>query len=163
MTIGRTALVLVAGLALVTTACGGSNPARHPAQAGPVPSDTASSAVAGPAGGSHCPPNATFAGTVSDHGAAPVKGTQATVDAGDFFFSPTCQTGAPLLGTITLVVHNVGQALHNVSVPDQRIDSEVTPGQTITVTVKASATPVTFFCKYHRTSGMLGAILPAGR
>jgi plastocyanin len=99
---------------------------------------------------------------VSDHGAALLKGTRASIEAGDFFFSPTCQTQAPPAGTLTLVVHNGGQALHNVSVPAQGIDTDVEAGQTVTVSVKAGATPFTFFCKYHRTSGMVGAVIPTG-
>jgi plastocyanin len=34
--------------------------------------------------------------------------------------------------------------------------------QTITVLVRVGTAPFTFFCKYHRTSGMVGAIIPAG-
>jgi plastocyanin len=60
------------------------------------------------------------------------------------------------------MVHNTGQALHNVSVPDQNIDTDVQAGQTITVGVKVGSAPFTFFCKYHRTSGMVGAIIPSG-
>jgi plastocyanin len=162
MSLGHRAVALVTGLVIAATACGSANPARNPSLAGPAPSDTASSAVAGPASGSRCPPNAGFTGAVNDHGAVAVKGTKASIEAGDFFFSPTCQTGAPASGNLTLVVQNVGQALHNVSVRDQNIDMDVSSGQTIAVTLNATATPFTFFCKYHRTSGMVGAIVPAG-
>ncbi len=137
MTLGRRASVLAVGLALVgvAAACGSANPARHP----------------GVAGGAGC-----------SHGEAAVTGTRATIEAGDFFFSPACQTDAPSSSTITLVVHNAGQALHNVSVPDQNIDSDVEVGRTTIVTMKTGTTSIAFFCKYHRTSGMVGAIIPTG-
>jgi plastocyanin len=64
--------------------------------------------------------------------------------------------------TVTLQVRNTGQALHNVSVAAQNIDMDVSPGQTVTVPIKVGAAPISFFCKYHRTSGMVGALVPAG-
>lgn len=126
-------------------------------QAPPV---TTSSTPAG-GGSSACPPNDGLAGNVADHGARPAGGTGVAVEAGDFFFGPTCVTDAPA-GTITLTVHNGGQALHNVSIPDQAIDTDVEAGQTITVAVKVGSGPVPYFCKYHRTSGMVGSVVPGG-
>jgi plastocyanin len=99
---------------------------------------------------------------VNDHGAAPIQGTEAAIEAGDFFFSPTCETQAATSGPLTLIVHNTGQALHNVSIPSQNVDTDVQAGQTITVPVKVSPAPFTFFCKYHRSAGMIGAIIPTG-
>jgi plastocyanin len=88
-------------------------------------------------------------------------GSTLQIQAGDSFFAPTCQTGVPA-GTVTLTVHNGGQQLHNVSVPGQGIDTDVTPGQTITVKVKLGGKALPYFCKYHRTSGMWGSLLPQG-
>jgi hypothetical protein len=34
-------------------------------------------------------------------------------------------------------------------------------GPTIIVEVKVARSPVTCFCKYHRSSGMVGALLPS--
>jgi plastocyanin len=158
----RGVVFFLAGLVLSAAACGGSNPARTPALSALASSTTGSSAAAGPVRAGHCPANAGFTGTVNDHGAASVTGAQVTVEAGDFFFAPTCQTQAPASGTLTLVVHNGGQTLHNVSVPGQNIDTDVQAGQTITVSVKVGPASFTFFCKYHRTSGMVGAIIPTG-
>jgi len=87
-------------------------------------------------------------------------GHQLSIEAGDSFFSPTCVRGI-LSGTVTLMVHNAGQALHNVSISALHIDKDVPSGQTITVQVQMGRTPLVFFCKYHRTSGMLGALLPS--
>jgi plastocyanin len=108
-----------------------------------------------------CKEAAGFSTDIQDHGSQPVAGASATIAAGDFFFAPTCAAQAAS-GTITLTVHNGGQALHNVTIADQNIDQDVEAGQTITVQLKLDGAPVQYFCKYHRTSGMVGAVLPAG-
>jgi plastocyanin len=106
-----------------------------------------------------CPSTAGLGGTLSDHGTAPAPGASTKVQAGDFYFAPTCITQTPS-GTVALVVHNRGSALHNVSVADQGIDRDVRAGKTITVRVQITSSPVSYFCKYHRTAGMLGALIP---
>jgi plastocyanin len=42
------------------------------------------------------------------------------------------------------------------------VDKDVVPGQTITVQVKLGGKALPFFCKYHRTSGMVGSLLAQG-
>jgi plastocyanin len=93
------------------------------------------------------------------HGTVAASGSQLSIEAGDFFFSPTCVTGVHS-GAITLRVHNSGVTLHNVSIPSLHIDMDMTSGQLITVHVMMGKAPLVFFCKYHRGSGMLGALLP---
>lgn len=97
---------------------------------------------------------------VTDEGTEPASGPEVSVEAGDSFFGPTCTSGVAA-GTVTLTVQNTGQALHNVSIADQGIDEDVEPGETITVQVTVGSSPVLYECKYHRTSGMVGALLPA--
>ena len=109
----------------------------------------------------HCPASAGLPANASDHGAAAASGNQLTIEANDFFFKATCVTGVPG-GTVTLTVHNAGQALHNVSIPSLNIDMDVSSGQTITVQVKMGNAPLIFFCKYHKSVGMYGALLPSG-
>ncbi len=109
----------------------------------------------------HCPASAGLPSNASDHGTVPASGSQLAIEANDFFFSATCVTGVPG-GTVTLTVHNAGQALHNVSIPALQIDRDVSPGQTITVHVRMGSTPLVFFCKYHKSVGMDGALLPSG-
>ena len=130
-------------------------PAAAPVAAGTSP--------AGAATATRCPASAHLPPTANDHGAAPAAGTALNVEAGDFFFAPTCGLNVPTSSTITLTVHNGGQALHNVSFPDQGIDTDVAPGQTVTVNVKiGGAGTYGFFCKYHRTSGMVGTLVAGG-
>jgi plastocyanin len=106
-----------------------------------------------------CAELAGLTGNVSDHGSAAAAGATIDIQAGDSFFAPTCETGVPS-GTVTLVVKNTGGALHNVSIPDQGIDEDVGAGETIRVDVPTGSSPIQYFCKYHRTSGMVGALLP---
>ncbi len=108
-----------------------------------------------------CPASAGLPTNANIHGTAAASGSQLSIEASDFFFSPTCVTGVPG-GTVTLTVHNTGQVLHNVSISSLHIDQDVAAGQTITVQVRMGSAPLVFFCKYHRSSGMLGALLPAG-
>lgn len=93
----------------------------------------------------------------ADSAAAP--GPTIDIQAGDFFFAPTCETAVPA-GAVALIVKNSGSALHNVSIPSLGIDKDVDPGQTISVNVPVGSPPVQFFSKHHRTSGMVGALLP---
>ena len=110
-----------------------------------------------------CKEAAGFPGTqqVQDKGTEPASGAAISLEAGDSFFDATCVSGVAA-GTVTLTVENTGQQLHNVSVADQGIDEDVEAGETITVEVEVGSAPLQFVCKYHRTSGMVGALLPAG-
>jgi plastocyanin len=146
-------LLAVAALALAVSACGGGGDGNGQSK------PPAASATTGGASG-RCPAGSGLRGSVNDHGAAAAAGSRLQVEAGDSFFVPTCQTGVQA-GTVTLVVHNSGRMLHNISVPAQKLDKDVAAGQTITVTVKVAGKALPYFCKYHRTAGMVGALLPA--
>ncbi len=142
-------LVMLLGVA----ACG--TVSTSAGQASPAPTSTA-----GAASGT-CPASSGLPADTNMHGAVAASGSQLSIEASDFFFSPTCVTGLHS-GMITLTVHNGGVVLHNVSIPQLHIDQDMSPGQTITVVVNMGSTPLVFFCKYHRASGMLGALIPAG-
>jgi len=148
-------LLGVAACGTVSTSAGQAPPApTQPATA------TAPTSTAGAASGT-CPATSGLPADTNMHGAVAASGSQLSLEASDFFFSPTCVTGLHS-GAITLTVHNGGVVLHNVSIPQLHIDQDMSPGQTITVQVKMGSTPLVFFCKYHRASGMLGALIPAG-
>lgn len=151
---GARLLALATLVTLAAAACGGGQPA--------APTTGQRTATTANSGGSgRCPAGSGLSGNIADHGAAPASGSNLQIQAGDSFFAPTCQTGVPA-GTVTLTVHNGGQQLHNLSVPGQGVDKDVTPGQTITVKVKLDGKPLPYFCKYHRTSGMVGSLIPHG-
>ncbi|TAN31720.1 hypothetical protein EPN29_10910 [bacterium] len=135
----RAGAVLGAAL-LATLACGGGQSAGQSSFA------PTCAAVAG------------LPGAVNDKGTATLAAA-GTITVDDEYFSPTCLTGAK--GTVTLTLHNRGHLLHNFSVPEQSIDVDIPPGQTVKVEVTVAGKPVHFFCKYHRDAGQQGALLPA--
>jgi len=161
MSTARRAFALLSLVVLVgIAACGTASSTAG--QASPVPTQPVSTSIStsgAPSG--TCPASSGLPAGTNMHGAAAASGSQISIEASDFFFSPTCVTGLHS-GTITLRVHNGGVVLHNVSIPQLHIDQDMSPGQTITVVVQMGNTPLVFFCKYHRGSGMLGALIPAG-
>jgi plastocyanin len=144
-------------MALALTACGSggggsSGASSAPPSATSIPSATSSSDCRGRAG---------LTGQVTDHGTQQASGTTIDLEAGDFFFDPTCVVIGSS-GTLTVTVANDGQALHNLSITSLGIDQDVAPGQAISVQVSFDVTaPLPFFCKYHVASGMQGAFVPA--
>ncbi len=124
---------------LATIACAGGQTSDH---ASAAPNCAAVSGLSAP---------------VIDKGTAPLPPT-GNVIVGDQYFSPTCLTGAT--GTVTLTIHNGGRLLHNFSVPEQDIDVDIPPGETVTLKVVVAGKPVTCFCKYHRDAGQKCALLP---
>jgi plastocyanin len=82
------------------------------------------------------------------------------VTARDFAFSPTCVLDVPQ-GVVTLVVHNAGSVVHNVSIAAQRIDRDVPVGATVSLEVSVGRVPIVFLCRYHRAAGMVGVLVPA--
>lgn len=141
---------------LGTAACGSATTAAGQ----PSPTAPASTATTGTASGG-CSASTGLPANVNVHGTAVASGSRLSIEASDFFFSPTCVTRVKS-GFVTLTVHNSGQVLHNVSIPQLHIDQDVASGQAITVHVKMGSIPLVFFCKYHRSSGMLGVLLPSG-
>jgi plastocyanin len=133
----------------------------------PDPSDApgavASSIAAAAASASSgtCTPVEGYTAPITDKGLALADGAEMTVNAADFYFQPTC-VRAVSGDTLTLRVTNTGAILHNVTIADQGIDIDVAAGDTIEVPVAIGKVPLVYICKFHRTSGMVGAVLPAG-
>jgi plastocyanin len=120
---------------------------------------TSPSPAASPTTRADCAKLAGLSGSVQDHGIAAVSGTSVEIDAGDFFFDPTCLT-ASSPGTVTITVTNTGNALHNFTVEEQGIDQDVQIGESVTVKVELPAPgSLPFLCKYHSASGMQGAFV----
>jgi plastocyanin len=144
--------------AALLAACGGSSP---PSEANATAAAGASPAAVASGGTGHCPGSAGLTGALSDYGAGAADGSSITVGVEDSYFNPTCVTGVPP-GTVTLNLTNTGALVHNISVPEQGLDTDLPAGQTVSVHVTVGSTPLHYFCKYHRTSGMQAALLPAG-
>ena len=73
-------------------------------------------------------------------------------------FDPTVLSGSGGQ-TLTISLDNSTSSLHNFSLPQQQLDQDVPPGQSVKVTVTLPASgELVFFCKYHHARGMLGAL-----
>lgn len=154
---GRRGWCAIVVLALVLTACSSGGGGSSPASSASPPATS----VASPTFGSDCGTLAGLTGQVTDHGTQQASGATIDLEAGDFFFKPTCVVVAAGR-TLTVRVTNDGQALHNLSITSLGIDQDVAAGQTISVQVSFEGTgPLPFFCKYHLASGMQGAFVPA--
>jgi plastocyanin len=161
---------LSAVLVLLLAACGGggddptvANGADGQSPTEPAPQDdaTTSSATADDAmAGTECPSDAPLPEDTDAHGAISVDSSTVELEAGDQFFKPTCLTDVAQ-GTLTLTVANTGQALHNIRVEDQDIDTDIQPGESVSVDVEVGSEPVVLTCKYHKGLGMHGVIIPA--
>lgn len=144
--------VLVVALALALIACGSGG--------GGTTAGTSPPVGTAPSASGSCRAQAGLTGKVTGHGTDQVAGSAVRLQAGDFFFAATCVVVAG--GTLSVTVKNDGQALHNFSVSSLGIDSDVAAGQSITVTVRFDGSaPLPFFCKYHVSAGMQGALVPA--
>ncbi len=150
-------LSLLAAVGLLATACAGGGSGPSPGGLPTSPSPTGASEPASPPGHGQCA--ADLDANAADHGERAAAGPADRVAAGDFFFDPTCLADVPA-GTFSLLVTNSGAALHNFSLPAQGIDQDIGPGQKVTVTITVGTTALQYFCKYHRTSGMVGVLQP---
>lgn len=145
-------------IALLTGACAkgkigtatASNRAQSPSASAVVA--PTSTAVALPA----------LKGTVTDKGHADevAKGANVAVDvdAGDDYFSPTFIEVAPG-ASVTVTVKDTGSSPHTFTIAGTTVNLVLSPGQSGTATFVAPATgSVTFFCTYHQSLGMQGAV-----
>jgi plastocyanin len=97
--------------------------------------------------------------TANDHGSKDVSGASSVdVEQDDFYFEPTILKGTAGQ-KVTIKLENEGDATHNFTLEDQNVDQDVSPGDdaTVTVTFPQSGT-LEFFCKFHRTQGMVGEL-----
>ena len=104
----------------------------------------------------------TIAGvSANDHGTKAVSG-ETEVELDDFYFEPTVLKGKPG-AKVTLELKNEGKTEHNFSIDDQMIDQDLEPGKDakVTVTIPPSG-EVSFYCKYHKSKGMAGALSASG-
>ena len=137
-------LILLAALGLLAAGCGGSG-------------GKSSSTGSGGGGGQK-----TIAGVrANDHGSKNVSG-EAEVELDDFYFEPTVLRGRPG-SQITLELKNEGSTEHNFSIDSQSIDKDVEAGKDAKVTVTfPKSGELSFYCKYHKSMGMAGALAAGG-
>ena len=89
--------------------------------------------------------------------------TSGEVELDDFYFQPTTLTGKPGQ-TLTLELKNEGKTEHSFTIDSQNVDQELGPGEEaeVDVTIPKSGV-VSFYCKFHKSSGMAGALAVTGQ
>ena len=106
----------------------------------------------------------TIAGVnANNHGTKTVEGNAKTeVELDDYYFKPTVLEGKPGQ-KVTLEVKNEGKTVHSFTIDAQGIDQDVQPGEQaeVSVTIPKSGM-VSFYCKFHKSSGMAGALAVTG-
>jgi plastocyanin len=107
----------------------------------------------------------TIAGVkANDHGTKAAEDNGKTeVELDDFYFEPTVLTGKPGQ-EVTLELKNEGSTEHSFTVDSQNVDQVVAPGEEaeVDVTIPKSGV-VSFYCKFHKSSGMAGALTATGQ
>jgi YVTN family beta-propeller protein len=98
--------------------------------------------------------------TFADHGTTEVTGqAEMDLEADDYYFAPTFLRGAPGQ-TLTLEIENESGTLHNFSIPEQHIDTDIPPKGKVKVAVTIPPSgAVHFLCKFHTALGMNGELL----
>jgi plastocyanin len=97
------------------------------------------------------------------HGTKDVSGETGKVEVEmyDNFFEPTILEGKPGQ-KVTIELKNEGKAAHTFTVSEQSIDQEVEPADEAEVDITfPESGELTFVCRFHQSSGMVGALEPA--
>lgn len=100
----------------------------------------------------------------NDHGTKAVEDNGKTeVEMDDFYFEPTVLQGKPGQ-KVTLELKNEGNTEHSFTIDSQNVDQELGPGEEaeVDVTIPKSGV-VSFYCKFHKSSGMAGALAVTGQ
>lgn len=107
----------------------------------------------------------TIAGVkANDHGTKAVEDNGKTeLELDDFYFEPTVLDGKPGQ-TVTLELKNEGETEHTFTIDSQNVDQDLGPGEEaeVDVTIPKSGV-VSFYCKFHKSSGMAGALAVTGQ
>jgi len=149
--------VLFAVLAVFGAACSSKSNTSSGGSPSPSESASASASASESAGGTIT----VGSDTANNHGSKEVDNiTSVEVELDDFYFEPTVLTGTPGQ-KLTIELKNESKAgtLHNFSLSDQNIDQDVQADQSTEVTVTFPQSGfLEFFCKYHKSSGMVGEL-----
>jgi len=103
----------------------------------------------------------TIAGVAANNHGTKTVSTSAVVELHDYYFKPTVLEGKAG-ATVTLELKNEGTIEHNFTVVGQAVDKNLQPGDSVKVTVTIPKTGAVFFCKFHKSMGMVGALEVSG-
>jgi len=142
-----TACAILGALAIAAAGCGGYGKSSSGKGGGTTSGSGGQGLVAGVRANNH------GTKTVSD---------ETKVELDDYYFEPTVLKGKPGQ-RVTLELENEGKIDHNFSLPSQGIDKNVAPGEETKVMVNIpNSGVVSFFCKFHKSMGMAGALATNG-
>lgn len=100
-------------------------------------------------------------GKVNNKGTGTIKNGKVEVEQDNYYFNKTFLKGSP--GTVTIELHNEGNTEHSFTIDDQNIDEVVQPGKKAEVTVTLTVgQPANFYCRFHKSFGMQGALFTVG-
>jgi plastocyanin len=139
----------IAMLVLTAAGCGGGSK-----------NSSSQSTESGGSGGGGGQVNA--AGVQANNHGTKTASDDTKVELDDYYFEPTILKGKPGQ-KIKLDLENEGSVEHSFTVDSQGVDQEIQPGDEaeVTVTVPKSGS-VSFYCKFHKSSGMAGALVASG-
>ena len=107
----------------------------------------------------------TIAGVnANDHGTKAVADQGKTeIELDDYYFKPTVLEGKPGQ-KVELELKNEGQTEHTFTIDSQNVNKDLGPGEEaeVEVTIPKSGV-VSFYCKFHKSSGMAGALAVTGQ
>jgi plastocyanin len=84
--------------------------------------------------------------------------TNVEIEVTDFAFSPTTIAGTPGQ-RLRVAIENVSNTIHNVSLDDQGVRQDITPGGRATIEVTFPPSGVArFYCAFHSAQGMNGQL-----
>jgi plastocyanin len=100
----------------------------------------------------------------NDHGTKAVEDNGKTeVELDDLYFKPTVLEGKPGQ-KVTLELKNEGGTEHTFTIDSENVDQELGPGEEAEVDVTIpKAGVVSFYCKFHKSDGMAGALAVTGQ
>jgi plastocyanin len=100
--------------------------------------------------------------TANNEGTEAVTGESVELEEDDYYFEPTVLTGDPGQ-KVTFEITNEGDEEHNLSIDDQNIDEDTEPGESATVKAEIPDSGlVEFYCSYHESQNMRGALAVTG-
>lgn len=144
----RRALIAAVALAVPLLSCGGGQPARAPTSIVPAPGATAEQANPTPVG---------LPGDTAAHGSVSASSNEVHIDAHDDYFTPTYIKVSPG-STVHVTVKNHGDP-HTFTLFGTDAELVLAQGGQETLTVQVPPAGIAFFyCRYHVSTGMQGAI-----
>jgi plastocyanin len=147
-------VLLACAAAFALAACGGSSYGGSSSSSSSAPKS--SSGGSGGAYGGYGSGSSTAKSASSSSG----SGSHA-VELNDNSFTPATITGKAG-SKVKLALANNGAAEHTFTIDSQHVDQTLPPGQhaTVTVTIPSSGS-VQFYCRFHKSLGMVGTIKPS--